>query len=201
LAPVAKAWPVDSRPLAEVRLPQLQRVSPEVVRAQVRSQVGQQPDAARQEADVRRLYATGDFERVGYGLFDDAGRRVLSFDAVEKSWAPNSCQFGLEEGADLRGESRFELAGCVPAHLDHSLGGEWRTDLRLGTKIICSTELYQPLDVASFSLSRLTGSWIGPIIDVFCRRAAGASYVLHEGRAGLDLGARLGGAGSCESAY
>lgn len=191
----SKAWPVDSRPLAEVRLPQLQRVSPEVVRAQVRSQVGQQPDAARQEADVRRLYATGDFERVGYGLFDDAGRRVLSFDAVEKSWAPNFLQFGLEEGADLRGESRFELLGAYRRTWINSLGGEWRTDLRLGHQDHLSTELYQPLDVDQLFFVAPYGELDRTIIDVFAGAPRVASYVLHEGRAGLDLGARLGGAG------
>ena len=65
-------------------------------------------DPAQLEADVRRLYASGDFEHIGYALLDESGRRVVSIDAAEKSWGPNFLQFALEGGYDLHGESRFE---------------------------------------------------------------------------------------------
>jgi len=189
------AWPADSRSIDEVRLPVLDRVNPEVVRADLQTRSGQRPDPAQLESDVKRLYATGDFERVGYGLLDDAGRRVLAFDAVEKSWGPNFLQFGLEEGADLRGESRFEAIGAYRRTWVNSLGAEWRTDLQLGYRDRVSTELYQPLDVDQLFFVAPYASLGRDIIDVFSGGEHVASYVLHEDRAGLDLGARLGRAG------
>jgi NTE family protein len=189
------AWPADSRPIDEVRLPPLDRVNPQVMRADLQTRAGQRPAPAQLEADVKRLYATGDFERVGYALLDDSGRRVLAIDAVEKSWGPNFLQFGLEEGADLHGESRFQAIGAYRRTWINSLGAEWRTDLQLGYQDRLATELYQPLDVDQLFFVAPYGVLDRNIIDVFSGGERVARYVLHEGRAGLDLGARIGRAG------
>jgi NTE family protein len=195
LASRCAAWPADTRRLDEVRLPPLSRVNPEVVRAQLQTQAGQPPDLARLEADVRRLYASGDFESVGYALIDDAGRRVVAIDAVEKSWGPNFLQFGLQEGADFRGESRFETLAAYRRTWINSLGAEWRTDLQLGHQDRLSTEWYQPLDIDQLFFVAPYGELDRSVLDVFADSERVASYVLHEGRGGLDLGARLGRAG------
>lgn len=47
-------------------------------------------------ADMRRLYASGDFERVSYHLGDSpAGGQVVTVDLSEKAWGPNYLRFGL----------------------------------------------------------------------------------------------------------
>ncbi len=195
LARRRSAWPVDVRPIDEVRLPPLKRVNPEVLRAQMQTRAGQPPDPAVLEADVKRLYASGDLERVGYGLLDDSGRRVLQMDAEEKSWAPNFLRFGLEAGEDLRGESRFELMGAYRRTWIDSLGAEWRTDLQLGHLDRLATELYQPLDLHRLFFIAPYGEFERSSIDVFAGERRAARYVLYEGRTGLDLGARLGRTG------
>jgi len=126
----------------------------------------------RQEADVRRLYASGDFERVGYGLLDDAGRRVAAIDVVEKSWGPNFIKLGLEGGYDLRGESRFEALGAYRRTWIDSLGAEWRTDLQLGRQDRLSTELYQPLGIERIFFVAPYAELDRDVDDVFCQRAA-----------------------------
>jgi NTE family protein len=183
---------VDSRPIAEVRVPHFERVNPDVVRAEITTREGQQPDPAKQEADVGRLYASGDFERVGYALLDDSGRRVASFDAVEKSWGPNFVKFGLEGGYDLRGESRFEGLGAYRRTWIDSLGAEWRTDLQLGRQDRLSNELYQPLDIDRFFFVAPYAELDRTVQDVFAGGQHAARYVLHEGLTGVDVGSRLG---------
>jgi NTE family protein len=183
---------VDSRPIAEVRLPPLERVNPDAIRSELRTRVGQPPDQARQEADVRRLYGSGDFERVGYGLLDDAGRRVAEIDAVEKSWGPNFVKFGLEGAYDLRGESRFEALGAYRRTWIDSLGAEWRTDLQLGRQDRLSNELYQPLDIDRIFFVAPYAELDRDIDDVFAGRQRVARYVLYEGLTGVDVGSRLG---------
>ncbi|HEX4585051.1 MAG TPA: patatin-like phospholipase family protein [Burkholderiaceae bacterium] len=183
---------VDSRPIAEVRLSPFARVNSEVIRSELETRAGQQPDQARQEADVRRLYAGGDFERVGYALLDDGGRRVASIDAIEKSWGPNFIRFGLEGAYDLRGESRFEVLGAYRRTWIDSLGAEWRTDLQLGRQDRLWSELYQPLGIERIFFLAPYAELDRDIDDVFSAGQHAARYVLYEGLTGLDVGARLG---------
>jgi NTE family protein len=183
---------VDSRPIAEVRLPHFERVNPDVVRAEMTTRPGEQPDPKKQEADVGRLYGSEDFERVGYGLLDDAGQRVVSFDAVEKSWGPNFVKFGLEGAYDLRGDSRFQALGAYRRTWIDSLGAEWRTDLMLGRQDRLSNELYQPLDVDRIFFVAPYAELDRAIQDVFADGQHAARYVLHEGLTGVDVGSRLG---------
>jgi NTE family protein len=186
------AMPVDSRPIAQVRLSPLARVNPDVVRAEITTREGQQPEPARMEADVRRLYASGDFERVAYGLLDDSGRRVVSFDLAEKSWGPNFVKFGLEGGYDLRGESRFEALGAYRRTWIDALGAEWRTDLELGRQDRLANELYQPLDINRIFFIAPYAELDRNIDDVFAGREHVARYVMYEGLTGVDVGSRLG---------
>ena len=186
------AMPVDPRPIAQVRLSPLARVNPDVVRAEITAREGQQPEPARLEADVRRLYASGDFERVAYGLLDDSGRRVVSFDLAEKSWGPNFVKFGLEGGYDLRGESRFEALGAYRRTWIDALGAEWRTDLELGRQDRLANELYQPLDINRIFFIAPYAELDRNIDDVFAGREHVARYVVYEGLTGVDVGSRLG---------
>ena len=186
------AMPVDSRPIAQVRLSPLARVNPDVVRAEITTREGQHPEPARLEDDVRRLYASGDFERVAYGLLDDSGRRVVSFDLAEKSWGPNFVKFGLEGGYDLRGESRFEALGAYRRTWIDALGAEWRTDLELGRQDRLANELYQPLDINRIFFIAPYAELDRNIDDVFAGREHVARYVVYEGLTGVDVGSRLG---------
>jgi NTE family protein len=182
----------DTRPIAQVRLSHLDRVNADVVRAELRTRVGQMPDPATLEADVGRLYASGDFERVAYGLLDDSGRRVVGFDLVEKSWGPNFVKFGLEGGYDLRGESRFEALAAYRRTWIDSLGAEWRTDLQLGRQDRLANELYQPLGIDRIFFVAPFAELDRDITDVFAGSQRVARYVMYEGLAGVDLGSRLG---------
>jgi NTE family protein len=186
------ALKVDSRAIGEVRLAPFKRVNPDVVRAEITTREGQQPDPVKMETDVVRLYASADFERVGYGLLDDSGRRVVSFDAVEKSWGPNFVKFGLEGAYDLRGESRFEALGAYRRTWLDSLGAEWRTDLHLGRQDRLSNELYQPLDIDRIFFVAPYAEVDRYIEDVFANGQHAARYVVHEGLTGVDVGSRVG---------
>jgi NTE family protein len=191
--------PVDSRPIAEVRLTGLARVNPEAVRAELSTREGQKADPMTLEEDVRRLYATGDFEHVGYGLLDDGGRRVVTFEAAEKAWGPNFVKFGLEGGYDLRGESRFEALAAYRRTWIDSLGAEWRTDLQLGRQDRLSNELYQPLDPDRILFVAPYAEIDRDIEEVFAGAQRVARYVLYEGLTGVDVGSRVGRAAELRS--
>ena len=189
----------DVRPIDEVRLTGLQRANPDVVRAEIGTRAGDKADPAKLEEDVRRLYASGDFEHVGYGLLDQDGKRVVSFDATEKSWGPNFMKFGLEGGYDLRGESRFEALAAYRRTWVDSLGAELRTDLQLGRQDRLATEWYQPLDVDRVFFLAPYAEIDRDIQDVFSGSQHVARYVRYEGLAGFDAGSRLGRAAELRS--
>ena len=70
---------------------------------------GQPIDQRTLDRDMQRLYGTDDFEHVSYRIIEETGKRVLSVDAVEKSWGPNYLRFGLGLSSDFKGDAFFNL--------------------------------------------------------------------------------------------
>ncbi|CAN7603469.1 patatin-like phospholipase family protein [Rhizobacter sp. LjRoot28] len=149
------------RTLADVRVMGTERVDPEVVTSVMRSKRGQVFDASRADGDVRRIYARGDFERVGYTLTEEPGvGHVLTAQVAEKSWGPTYLRFGLGLSTDLAGNAVFDLSGTHRATWLNRLGGEWRNDVQLGNTDRLVTEWYQPLTPAQrvFVAARAEGA-------------------------------------------
>ncbi|HKX39545.1 MAG TPA: patatin-like phospholipase family protein [Burkholderiaceae bacterium] len=147
------ALTVDPTPKGElidaVRVTGTQRVNPEVIVDSMQTRAGRPLDPKVIDEDMKRIYARGDFERVGYSIVDDPAQgRVLVADVAEKSWGPNYLRFGLGLSSDLRGDSFFSLVTTYRRTWLNSLGAEWRTDARIGHSDRLSTELYQPLTPA-----------------------------------------------------
>ena len=93
------------------------RVNPDYARAEMETQTGQPLDQQTLDRDMRRLYGTDDFEHVDYRIVEEAGRRILEVDAVEKSWGPNYLRFGLGLSSDFQGDCVLQPARELPAHL------------------------------------------------------------------------------------
>src|SRR5262249_57303570 len=91
----------------EIRFENLQRVNPAIAGSVLQVRPGEPIDQAVLDRDMRRLYGTGDFEHVSYSLLEEPGRRILSIDAVEKSWGPNYLRLGLGLSSDFSGNAFF----------------------------------------------------------------------------------------------
>jgi NTE family protein len=124
--------PMDERAVDEIRFNKMARVNAETMLAQMHTKPHQPLDEATLDRDMRQLYGTGDFEHLNYRILEEAGRRVLVVDAVEKAWGPNYLRFGLGLGSDLQGEAFFNLAASYRRTWVNELGAEWRTDLQVG---------------------------------------------------------------------
>ena len=114
--------PPDTRPVDEIRFEGLARVNPESARALLHTTPGAPIDQDTLDADLRRLFGSGDFEHVNYRILEETGRRVLDIDAVEKSWGPNYFRFGLGLGSDFRGDSFFNFAASYRRTWVNELG-------------------------------------------------------------------------------
>ena len=60
----------DTRPIDEIRFTNLQRVNAKEAQAVMETKPGEPIDPKVLDADMRRLYGTGDFEHVNYRIAD-----------------------------------------------------------------------------------------------------------------------------------
>jgi NTE family protein len=184
------------QPVGEIRFTNLERVNPRAAQAVMQTTVGQPLVQAQIDADMLRLYGTGDFEHVSYRIVDEPGKRVMAVDAVEKAWGPNYLRLGIGLSSDFTGETYFNaIAGHRMTWLN-SLGAELRTDLQVGFDNSLRMEFYQPLNVDGrfFVAPRLQFSQ--ERVNLYRGEERLAVYNVGSRLAALDLGVVIGQYGS-----
>jgi NTE family protein len=175
----------------EIRFKNLQRVNPVAARSVLQTRPGEPIDQQVLDRDMRRLFGTGDFEHVSYSILEEPGRRILSIDAVEKSWGPNYLRFGLGLSTDFSGDAFFNLLGSYRMTWLNRLGGEWRTDLQIGRTNRLATEFYQPLQPGQGFFVVPYAQYERRIDDVFQGDQRVASFDSDRTSLGIALGAQL----------
>ncbi len=120
------------------------RVSTEVVLQSLQTEVGKPLDRNTIDLDMRRVFGRGDFENVNYAIDEIDGKQTLVVFVKEKP-SRDYFRFGLELDADLGKQSDFNLFASYRSKWLNKWGGEWRSDLVLGTDVLLGTELYQPI--------------------------------------------------------
>jgi NTE family protein len=187
----SQAPPADTRPVAEIRFTPMQRVSPEAVLGIMETRPNEPLDQATIDLDMRRIYGMGDFEHVNYRIIEEAGKRVMVIDAIEKSWGPNYLRFGLGLASDLQGDAYFNLAASYKRTWVNSLGAEWRTDLQMGRDSHVISEFYQPLATSRYLFVAPRVEFSRDVFDLYQGNQRVARYNFRTSRAALDLGTDL----------
>lgn len=183
--------PPDLRAVDEIRFGNLQRVNPEVLAAQMETKPGEPLKQEVLDRDMRRIYGTDDFEHVNYRILEEPGKRVLSVDAIEKSWGPNYLRFGLGFTNDFQGNAFYNLLVSYRRTWINRLGAEWRTDVQLGRTNRLFSEFYQPLDVRQYFFVAPYGELQRRPVDVFQNNERLAEFDFSSWRAGFDLGSQF----------
>ena len=192
LAQRRRMQPAADPMVAQVRVEGTERVNPAVVEAQLESQAGKPFDSKVVDADLSRLYGTGDFERVTYRLIDEKGQRDLIFDVTEKAWGPNFLRFGLNMSSDMQGETFFNfLIGHKLTWLNR-LGGQWVNEIEFGQIRRYSTEWYQPLEKSQTFFGSLYGEIRREPAFIYDGDARIAEYDILVEQAGFNLGINEG---------
>lgn len=182
----------------KIRVEGTERVNPQVVLASMHSKEGETFDVKKADADLKRIYARGDFERVAYTIATEPGvGNVLTADVTEKSWGPNYLRFGLGLSSDLQGNSFFNLAASHRATWLNHLGAEWRNDLQIGHTDRVATEWYQPLTSAQRLFVAARYEFTREPFDLYDPDSGErfARYRRQYSGVGLDLGTPLGRGG------
>lgn len=194
--PDAVALPAgEGRPIAAVRVEGTQRVNPEVVIAAMDSAAGVPLQAATVEADMRRIYSSGDFEAVSYRIDDGREGPLLTAQVVEKSWGPTYLRFGLALSTDFAGDAFFKLTATHRSTWLNRLGGEWRNDLTLGREDRLRSEFHQPLSPAQRLFVAVAADLGREPFDVYAEGRRTASFRRAVRLGMLDLGLPLGSVG------
>jgi NTE family protein len=181
----------DTLPVDEIRFPGLKRVNPASARAVMDTEPGKPIDQRTLDADMRRLYGTGDFEHVQYRILDEPARRVLAVDAVEKAWGPDYVRLGMGLSSDFSGNAYFNLLATHRRTWINSLGAEWRNDLQVGYSSFLTTEFYQPLNAEGTYFVAPSLSLGRRLTDIYSGDQRFARFNTTYALANLDVGANF----------
>jgi len=124
------------------------KLSSDVIRSYITAQPDEVLNIELLERDIQKLYGLNIFERVNYEIMSSDNQIILTINVVKKSWGPNYIRFGLNLESNFEGSSRYNAASSITSTPLNSYGGEWRTELQVGSDQSISTEFYQPLDKA-----------------------------------------------------
>ena len=141
-ASVSRGEPVR---VADVRFVGISRTSPQVLRQTLGIERDQTLSAVQIDERVRRLNATGDFERVDYALAGTGRSRELVLWPQETLHGGNTLRFGARLESDFRSDNSFRLLALHTMTWVNSYAAEWRNLLRIGSERGIETEFYQPL--------------------------------------------------------
>ncbi len=178
----------DLQPVDEIRFVNLKRVNPAEARKVMQTTINEPIDQEELDADMRRLYGTGDFEHVNYRNLKEGDRRVLAIDALEKSWGPTYLRVGLALDSDFGSETNASLLASVRKTWINSMGAEWRTDLSVGGHNRLRTEFYQPFEAGKNWFIAPTVDLAQRLVSVYEGERKLAIYSIASGQIGLDLG-------------
>ena len=194
-ARTAQAAAGDLR-IAAVEIKGTSRVNPEVVRGAMKSQPGETFDASVVDTDMRRIYGSGDFERVSYFLTEEPGGvHVLTADVSEKSWGPNYLRFGISLTTDFEGNSYFNLLATHRWTWLNNYGAEWRNDLQIGNNERARTEWHQPLSPAQRWFVAAGAEYTSDPFDIYLNGRRLSRFRRNLAQADLSVGAPFGRAG------
>jgi NTE family protein len=167
-------------------------LSERVLRSRLKTEVGDPVNAERLGADAARLYGLQLYDHVDYRIITEEESTGVEFVTRPKDWGPNFLKFGVSLQDDLDGNTAFNISSRMTRSGINSLGAEWRTDLRLGTEPLLTTEFYQPLSFNSryFVAPRLEMQQSN--FNVFSSDENVARYRVSDALLALDAGRELG---------
>jgi NTE family protein len=167
-------------------------ISPSVIAKHLETVPGEPLDRQQIATDVARVFGLGVFEQVDYRLVREGDETGLEIDGRAKTWGPGYLRFGIGFEEDFEGSGQFGVSARYIRTAVNPLGGEWRTNIAVGTELGLSSEFYQPL---SFDLRY----FVAPVVELSQRNVTLfegpdelARYRLSNAEAGLFFGRELG---------
>lgn len=185
--------PENPKPVIDfIRIKNNTRLSDQVIEKQLNVKPGEPLDPEKLNRNLNIIYGMGDFQQVTYSLAEEDGKTGLVVEATQQHIGTNTLNFGLFLGANMKGDSLFDLSVAYTMSQLNSLGGQWRTFVQIGGNVKLETDFYQPLDAAQeyfinpyfsyqqYNLDLLNGS-----------NEDNASFRIYRANIGMEVGRNL----------
>lgn len=187
------AIPQAERPVIDfIRVKNDTRLSDQTIEGQLHIKPGDRLDPEKLNRNLNTIYGMGEFQRVNYTLVRENGKTGLVVETHQKDIGADTLKFGLFLGANLKGDSEFDISAAYTLSQLNSLGGQWRNFVQLGGNIVLASDFYQPLDTDQ-------RYYIDPYVryeqyNLDLANAAyadGASFRVYRSEIGLEVGRNL----------
>lgn len=179
-----------------VRIDNQTRLSDQVIEQQLDIQPGDRLDPHILNRNLNTLYGMGDFQRVNYTLAREQGKTGLIVETVPRDIGTNSLRFGLFLGANLKGDSEFDVSAAYTLSELNSLGGQWRNFLQLGGNTVFTSDFYQPLTADQHYFIDPYLRYEQYNLDLFeGTNQKSASFRVHRTEVGVEIGRNLARSG------
>jgi len=157
-----------------------------------RDLTGRALDPDRLAQRVTALYGQGGLDTLDYQVVSEDDRYGLALDARPSAMGPDYLRFGLTLQDDFKGNSTYTAAVRFVMSDVTRTGGQWATDVQIGSVGGVYTELWVPL-------AKFSGWFVDPHIgtqtyniDLLQGQAQLAEYRAHTFAYGLDFGYQFG---------
>mgnify|MGYP000894927400 CR=1 FL=1 len=177
-----------------VRIKNNTRLSDQVIIEQLRIRPGERLEPQKLNRNLNIIYGMGDFQQVDYSLVEEDGKTGLIVEASQQDIGANTLNFGLFLGANLKGDSLFNVSAAYTMKQLNSLGGEWRNFIQIGGNIDLETDFYQPLTAAQEYFVDPYLSYEQYDLDIqgsFQAQNASNRFRVRQFQAGVDVGRNL----------
>jgi NTE family protein len=148
-------------------------------------------DTARLATDLTRITGEGRFDSLGYEGLVQSGTDGLRINAHEKTYGPPFVDLAVNVSGSGVGDFNFATGVRVLFMDVRHQGGEWRSDLLLGSTDIVATEFYQPLGQTRFFVSPYM-FFLNQGRNAFVNDQRVALYREQRGGGGFDFGFNTG---------
>jgi NTE family protein len=148
-------------------------------------------DTARLATDLTRITGEGRFDSLGYEALAQGATDGLRINAHEKTYGPPFVDLAVNVSGSGVGDFNFATGVRVLFMDVRHHGGEWRSDLLLGSTDVVATEFYQPLWESRFFVSPYT-FFLNQARNAFVNDRRVALYREQRGGGGLDFGFNTG---------
>ena len=177
-------------------------VDPRRISYLVETKANQVLDTKTLGSDLKRIYSLGIFEIVSYEIVQDGDRNILHITPTLKSWGPTYLKLGLFLGTDFQLGTQFNVVALVDATELNSLGGEWKTLVKIGSPLELETRFFQPVTYHGNFFVSPYGGWRQDLSRVYNDDGdALATYQVSRGVVGMDLGYDFGTWGELRVGY
>jgi NTE family protein len=176
-----------------IRVKNNTRLANEVIEKQLHIQPGDRLDPQQLNRNLNVIYGMGDFQQVDYSLVEEDGKTGLLIEAREQYIGDNRLNFGLFLGANLKGDSMFNISAAYTMSQLNPLGGQWRNFVQIGGNLALETDFYQPLNADQDYYLDPYLSYQQYNLDLQDKTSAAtsASYRVRQAGLGLELGRNL----------